>query len=374
MIKRHIYKQITNNFFKGKAILIFGPRQTGKTTLLKKLIENTDEDVLFLNGDDFDVVSMFEKVNTPQIKALTFGYKYVFIDEAQRILNVGIAIKIMVDNFPQIQVVATGSSVLGLADYISEPLTGRIFEYHLFPLSFAEMVAHSDFFSETRHLEERIIYGAYPEIITTVSEREKRLKTLSSSYLYKDILEFDKIKKSHVIVKLLQAIALQTGSQVSYNELSQTVGIDSATVEKYIDLLEKSYVIYRLTSFSRNYRNELKKSKKIYFYDTGIRNAIIGNFNKLDIRTDKGALWENFFITERIKKLIYTGFYGNYWFWRTRNQSEIDFIEEQDGRLTAYEIKWNPNKKVHFPDTFKAAYPNSVYRTVNTENFHEYLI
>ncbi|NOZ34208.1 MAG: ATP-binding protein [Chlorobi bacterium] len=373
MIQRIITNKIIKNLNKGKAILIFGPRQVGKTVLLETLKNKINQNILLLNGDDHDVQTMFEKANSSKIKTIIGNYSYIFIDEAQRIKNIGLAIKIITDNFPKVQVVATGSSAFELANEINEPLTGRKYEYFLFPLSYAEILKHTNFFEEKRQLEERIIYGCYPEIVINPTEKKELLNLLANSYLYKDLLSYEKIKKSSIIIKLLQALALQIGNEVSYNELSKLIGIDKETVEKYIDLLEKSFVIFRLNSLSRNYRNELKKSKKIYFYDTGVRNALIGNFNSLNIRADKGALWENFFISERMKYLNYSGFYGKTFFWRTKDKAEIDYVEEIDGTFYAFEIKYNPNKTSKIPESFKIAYPNHEYKIINTENYYEFL-
>lgn len=373
MIKRVIEDKILEDFNKGKGILIFGPRQVGKTTLLKSLEERIDEKVLFFNGDEHDVRELFQTATSAKLKAIIGNYKYIFIDEAQRILNIGLTLKLIIDNIPSVQVVATGSSAFELANKIKEPLTGRKFEYFLFPFSLGELKANSDILSEMRLLEDRIIYGAYPEVVMLGKDRVRTLKSLSDSYLYKDLLSYEQIKKPGLLLKLLQALALQIGSEVSYNELSQIIGADKETVEKYIDLLEKAFVVYKLGSFSRNLRNELKKSKKIYFYDTGIRNALIGNFNSLNLRTDTGALWENYFISERLKSLTYSNFYGNRYFWRTHSRQEIDYIEEADGLLNTFEIKWNKRKKAKFPESFKNTYPNSSFTVITRENYYEYL-
>jgi uncharacterized protein len=374
MIQRTITKDILSKFGKGKAILIFGPRQVGKTTLLSVLSKGIESEILLLNGDNTDVQNLFENVNTTKLKAIIGKYKYLFIDEGQRIKNIGLSVKIVTDNFKDVQVVATGSSSFELANQINEPLTGRKYEYYLYPLSYGELVSHSNFLNEHRELENRIIFGNYPEIVTEDTERINLLKSLTTSYLYKDLLNYEGIQKSSVLMKLLQALALQIGSEVSYNELAQIVGIDKETVEKYIRLLEQSFVIFKLPALSRNLRNELKKSKKIYFYDTGIRNAVLGNFNNLELRTDKAALWENFIIAERMKYLSYRQFYGQRYFWRTHNQAEIDYIEEIDGQFKAFEIKYNPKKKVKLPESFKKAYPGSSFYVINKDNYYEFLI
>lgn len=373
MIRRTITQDILNKFGKSKAILIFGPRQVGKTTLLSILSKNIKSEILLLNGDNADVQGLFEDANITKIRMIIGKYKYLFIDEGQRIKNIGLSLKIIIDNFKDVQVVATGSSSFELANQINEPLTGRKYEYYLYPLSYAELVSHSNFLNEQRELENRIIYGCYPEIVIKDTERINLLKSLTTSYLYKDLLNYEGIQKPSVLVKILQALALQIGSEVSYNELAQTVGIDKETVEKYIQLLEQSFVIFKLPALSRNLRNELKKSKKIYFFDTGIRNALLGNFNSLNLRTDKGALWENFVISERMKYLSYRQFYGQRYFWRTHNQAEIDYIEEIDGQFKAFEIKYNPKKKIKFPESFKKAYPGSSFQIINKDNYYKFL-
>ena len=251
------------------------------------------------------------------------------IDEAQRIEDIGLRLKLITDQINDVQLIATGSSSFDLANKINEPLTGRKWEYKIYPISFKEMVNHHGLLEEKRMLPHRLIYGYYPEIVNNPGEEKEILKQLSDSYLYKDILMWEQIKKPDKLLKLLQALAFQVGSQVSYNELAQTCGMDSKTVEKYIILLEQTFIIFRLGSFSRNLRNELKNSKKIFFYDNGIRNALIANFSPAETRTDIGALWENFLISERVKALHYSNKWSNYWYWRTKEQKEIDRSEER---------------------------------------------
>ena len=374
MIHRDVFDSIKKNLNKNKAILVLGPRQTGKTTLLKQLKKEINGKVLSFNGDNSDVQEIFEKVNLNEIKMMLGKHKYVFFDEAQRIKNIGLVVKLIVDNISDVQVIVTGSSSIGITDDVNEPLTGRKFEYRLLPFSFSELSNHTNLFEEKSMLEQRIIYGYYPEVVTLYEDRINLIKELTDSYLYKDIYTYQNIKKSHVIVKLLRAIALQIGSQVSYNELSKLVGLDANTVEKYIDVLEKSFVVFRLPAYSRNYRKELKKSKKIFFYDNGIRNSLISNFNSLSYRADAGALWENFFISERMKYLSYNKFYGSSYFWRTLEQQEIDYIEEVDDKISAFEIKLKLRKKVKFPNKFIENYPNSKFEVITPDNFYKYLI
>ena len=350
-----------------------GARQVGKSTLLHSLLDG-DETVLWLNGDDDDVRELFRSISSTRLKAIIGNRKTVVIDEAQRIEDIGLRLKLITDQMPGVQVIATGSSSFELSSKVNEPLTGRKRELKLFPLSFREMVSHTSFLEERRMIPHRLIYGYYPEVVCSPSNEKVVLKELTDSYLYKDLLSFDTLRKPDVIVRLLKALALQIGSQVSYNELSSLLGLSSKTVEKYLDILEKSYIIFRLGSFSRNMRNELKLSRKIYFWDLGIRNALIGNMAPLENRNDTGALWENFLIAERMKYNSYSNSFAQSYFWRTKDQSEVDYLEEEDGNLSAYEFKWNPAKsKTKCPASFAAAYPSSTYKVITPDNIEEFI-
>ena len=373
MIERSIENHLKTRLFKGKAILIFGSRQVGKTTLLKKIIQDQTLPTLWLSGDEPDIRLALTNTTSTQLRGLIGQAKIVVIDEAQRIENIGLTIKLATDNFSDIQIIATGSSAFELANKINEPLTGRKFEYFLFPFSFDELAKKNGIIEEKRMLERRLIFGSYPEVVNQVGNEKEILNLLTNSYLYKDLLEYEGIKKSSLLSKILRALALQLGSEVSYNEVSQIVGADKNTVEKYIDLLEQAFVLFRLNAFSRNVRNELKKSKKIYFYDNGIRNAIIGNFQLLGNRTDVRALWENYLMAERMKVRKYNQAYGETYFWRTAQQQEIDYLEEKDGLINAFEFKWNSKERVRFPKTFIEAYPNSTLTTVNPSNYNDFL-
>ncbi len=280
----------------------------------------------------------------------------------------------MTDQIKDVQLIATGSSAFELATKTGEPLTGRKWEYKMYPLSFGEMVDEHGLLDEKRMIPHRLIFGYYPEVVMRPGEEREILRLLSDSYLYKDVLMSDQINKPDSLVKLLQALAFQVGSQVSYNELAQLCSLDSKTVEKYVILLEQSYVIFRLNSFSRNLRNELKTSKKIYFYDNGIRNALIANFNQIEGRADRGALWENFLISEWKKFLEYNRLWGNSWFWRTKEQKEIDLVEERDGKITGYEFKWNPDQKVKIPRLFLDSYENSDFQVIHRDNCDSFLL
>ena len=373
MIYRILANRLKEKLFKQKAIILLGPRQVGKTTLLKNLAFDPS-DILWMNADELDIQQLFSAVSSTSIKMLLGKKKILVIDEAQRIENIGIKLKLITDNLTDIQVIATGSSSLDLANRINEPLTGRKWEYHLFPLSYQELVQHHGLLEENRLIAHRLVYGYYPEVVTNPGEEEERLKLISHSYLYKDVLLWERIHKSDKLVRLLQALAFQIGSQVSYNELGSICGMDAKTVEKYINLLEQAFVVFRLPSFSRNLRNELKSSRKIYFYDNGIRNAVINNFNPVSLRNDIGFLWENFLISERQKYNAYQQLHKNSFFWRTVNQQELNLIEEFGGKIHAYEFKWNTKKRVKLTKTFQNAYPDASFQVITPENIHEFLL
>ena len=373
MIERTQESAIKSLIGSNKAIILMGARQVGKSTLLHSLLDG-DESVLWLNGDDDDVRDMFRIISSTRLKAIVGNRKTVVIDEAQRIEDIGLRLKLITDQLPGVQVIATGSSSFELSSKVNEPLTGRKRELKLFPLSFRELVSHTSFLEEHRMIPHRLIYGYYPEVVCSPSNEKVVLKELTDSYLYRDLLSFDTLRKPDVIVRLLKALSLQIGSQVSYNELASLLGLTSKTVEKYLDILEKSYIIFRLGSFSRNMRNELKLSRKIYFWDLGIRNAVIGNMAQLENRNDTGALWENFLIAERMKDNSYSNSFAQSYFWRTKDQSEIDYLEEEDGGLSAYEFKWNPAKsKTKCPASFAAAYPSSTYKVITPDNIEEFI-
>lgn len=373
-ITRELEEVIISRLFKRKAIIIVGPRQVGKTTLLHLASHKVDKKLLFLNCDEPDIRKQLELPTSSELKALVGSAELILIDEAQRVKDIGITLKLLIDSLPEKQVIVTGSSALELSNSINEPLTGRKFEYKMFPFSFAELVNANGLLTEKRLLEHRMIYGMYPDVVINPGEEREILLNIVSSYLYKDIFDFQDIRKPEIIEKLLQALALQVGSEVSINELSKLLGIDNSTVLRYIDLLEKSYIIFHLRSFSRNVRNELKKSRKIYFYDNGVRNALISNLNPLGLRTDVGALWENFLISERMKRNTYSMNYANCYFWRTTQQQEVDFIEDKDGVLNCYEFKWNPSKKIKLSTTFSSNYPESTFKLINKDNYLEFIV
>ncbi|MFH1504806.1 MAG: ATP-binding protein [Candidatus Omnitrophota bacterium] len=373
IIERTIKKSIENKLFKGKAIIIYGARQVGKTTLIKEIQKKYSDISIYLNCDEPDIREAFTNTTSTEIKAFIGDKKLIFLDEAQRIKNIGIALKLIIDNFPAIQVVATGSSSFDLSNQIKEPLTGRKWEFHLYPFSVEELRQKYSELEIQRLLEERIIFGMYPEVAQKGNNEAKDLlKSLAQSYLYKDVLQYQSIKSPEVLEKLLQALALQIGSEVSYNELANIVGADKKTVANYIQILEKAFIIFRLKPFSRNLRKELTKLRKIYFFDTGIRNALINNFNPFQLRQDIGALWENFIISERIKSNHNKGKNFNLYFWRTHQQQEIDYIEETEGKLFGFEFKWKTGS-FRPPKVFLDTYPNSEVKLINNKNFIKFI-
>jgi uncharacterized protein len=374
IIIRALGLRVEQRLFAGKAVILLGPRQAGKTTLVETLLAKRPEKVLRLNADEPDVREILAGCTSTRLRSLLGDSRLLFIDEAQRVPDIGLTLKLVTDQIPEVQVIATGSSAFELNARTAEPLTGRKFEFMLYPLAFAELVEHHGLLEEKRLLEHRLIYGAYPEIVSSPGREQELIRLLAGSYLYKDLLTLEQIKKPVLLEKILRALALQLGSEVSYQEIGQLAGADGQTVERYIDLLEKAFVLVRLPAFSRNVRNEIKKGKKIYFLDNGIRNAVIGNFTPLAGRTDTGALWENYLISERIKLLNNDDIVANSYFWRTTQQQEIDYIEERGSFLHACEFKWNPTKsKERFPQTFLRNYERVATKVITPANYEEFL-
>lgn len=370
MIKRLIESEITERIGEGKAIVIYGARQVGKTTLLHQIFDKT-KDVLWLNGEDDETQEKFSRASIAHLSPLVSGHKIVIIDEAQRIENIGVKLKILQDNLgKKIQFVATGSSSFDLANKINEPMTGRKWTYRMFAPSIRELVNSTSYFEESSNLSNRLIYGSYPEVVTNLNRAEKLLNEYTDDTLYKDVLALSGIIKTDYLKKILQALALQIGSQVNLNEIAGLVGLDRKTVEKYISLLEQSFIIFRLPSFGRNIRNELKHSQKIYFYDVGIRNAIINDYRPLSLRQDAGAIFENYVISE-LKKTHPT---ENVYFWRNNHQQEIDFILEKNGELSLVEVKKNPNKTAKIPGVFDKEYHPASFTVINSDNYLDYFL
>ena len=374
MIQRKPNKLIGNQLYKGKAIILVGARQVGKTTLLNHITQESTFSTLMMNCDEPESRAVLSDTNVAKLNLLIGDHKLLVIDEAQKVESIGTTLKLIVDNFKDVQVIATGSSAFELHNKLNEPLTGRKVEYRLFPVSSAEIVETFGLLEEKRTLENRLIYGSYPDIINHPRQARAYLTELTQSYLYKDLFSLGDIRKPQLIEKLVQALAFQVGSEVSTNELANMLQTDNKTIDKYIDLLEKCYVVFRLGGLSRNLRNELKKSKKIYFYDTGVRNAVIQQFAPTALRDDMGALWENFFIAERMKRNHYGQHFCNTYFWRTNQQQEIDLVEESDGQMTAFEMKWKPEKKASFPKSFLEAYPVKETVVITPENYLDWVL
>ncbi|WP_445735852.1 ATP-binding protein [Mariniflexile sp.] len=371
MYSRFLSDRIKNRIDSGKAIVVMGPRQVGKTTLIESILETRD--YLLLDGDDPKTRTLLTEPNTEQIRTILGKYKFVFIDEAQRIEGIGLTMKIITDRFKDVQLFMSGSSSFDLSSKINEPLTGRKWEYQLFPISWEEYENHHGYLFAEQNLENRLLYGFYPDVLNNAGDEISILRNLVNSYLYKDILSYAEIRKPEVLEKLVQALALQVGSEVNYSELAQIVNVDKNTISKYIDILQKGYIVFKLNSFSRNVRNEIKTNKKVYFYDNGIRNMVIGNFNPMELRTDKGAIWENFLISERIKQIEYKQSLARTYFWRTKQQQEVDFVEENGGKIFGYEFKWNKKKNQKLPKTFTQTY-NAKSKIIDKVNFREFVI
>lgn len=372
MIHRIIQKELEDAYGRRKVITVLGPRQVGKSTLLAEL-SSVGKRVRILNCDNEDDRRLLIDKTSTELRNLIEPHDFFLIDEAQRVKNIGLTLKMIGDLHLDTHVIVTGSSSLDLADEINEPATGRLIEFNLLPLSLPELAGTTSTFEEQRLLETRMIYGLYPEVVTSPEYTRDTLMNLTNNYLYRDALSYQGMKKPDALIKLVKALALQIGSEVSYNELSQIVGIDKVTIENYINLLEKCFIVFRLNSFSRNARNEIKKGKKIYFVDNGVRNAVLSHFAPLELRNDGGMLWENLMISERIKRNAYCRSYAQLYFWRTHDQKEIDLIEDMDGRLTAYEFKWSERKKAVMPSSFAQLYPNSDFHVINKDNFWPFL-
>lgn len=373
---RTLSKQLKHWLFKKKLLILYGARQVGKTTLSKNVLSAYGTEGRYINCETLDQQTYFNEPNPEKIKAFLGDYKLIVLDEAQRIANIGLILKTVVDEYPDMQIIATGSSSFDLANKIAEPLTGRSITFQLFPLSVQEIKNQYDRLYVEAHLENLLIFGSYPEIFNSpINDAQTLLNNLAANYLYKDVLEFEQLKKSDLLIKLLKLLALQLGSEVRYHELATTLKTSSKTVERYIDLLEKSFVIFRLSSFSRNLRKEIGKSCKIYFCDLGIRNALINNFNLLELRpaNETGALWENFCIIERIKYNQARNYLVNSYFWRTYDQKEIDYIEETGGKLHAFEFKWGRIKKAKPPQEFLTTYKDSDFHHINSDNYWEFI-
>ena len=364
---------LENSIKPNKVVLIYGPRRSGKTTLLQKYLEK-QENYLLLNGEDRFAQLQLSSQSIQQLKNLIGHHHILVVDEAQKIPNIGLNLKLCVDHIENLMVIATGSSAFDLNKFIGEPLTGRQHILKMFPLSQLELNDIEDPVTRLGNLESRLIYGSYPEVVLAASSEERKdyLIDLVNSYLCKDILELEGLKRSKKILDLLQLLALQIGKEVSFSELGCQLGLSKNTVSKYVDILEQSFILINIRGFSRNLRKEISKSSKFYFYDLGVRNALINNFNLIEFRNDIGELWENYLIIERLKKQHYTKIYAQNYFWRTYDHQEIDWIEDRDGQLYAYEFKWRAQDAKQ-PSAWKEAYPQSTFTVINKDNYLDFI-
>jgi uncharacterized protein len=369
---RTIEPAVEAALFRGKVVAIYGARQVGKTTLIRDILAKHPDRSLYLNCDEPDIRSLLSERTSTELRVLIGTKSLVAIDEAQRVRNIGLTLKLMVDNFPDVQVVATGSSSFELSNTITEPLTGRKTEFYLFPLSVEELLSRETPLESGRLLEQRMRTGTYPGVLAA-DDPVASILEIAHSYLYRDVIEYQALKNPDLLRRLLQALALQVGSEVSYSELATLLGIDKSTVGRYVSLLEQAYIVFHLPPFSRNLRKELAKLRKVYFYDLGVRNALINNFNPLDMRSDVGALWENFFVAERIKFKRNRRSHANAYFWRTYDGAEIDYLEEEAGRLTGFECKW-ASRSWRAPVAFTRAYPDSEVHLVNRNSYLDHLL
>lgn len=372
-ITRLLENQIKQRLFKGKIIIVYGARQVGKTTLAKKILNEYGDKGRYLNCELLSIERGLADPEAEKIKAFLGDYEIIVLDEAQNIPNIGRVLKIMIDTYPDLQIIATGSSSFDLSQKIAEPLTGRAFQFILYPLAVKEIKESRDMFYVESKLENVLRFGSYPEVFQLdESGAKERINEIVSNYLYKDILKFEGIKKSSAIKNLLQALALQLGNEVSYQELANTLGINRLTVQKYIDILEQSFIVFKLNAFSRNKRKEISKSIKVYFYDLGVRNGLVENYNRLDIRNDSGALWENFCILERKKMNDADMRFVNSYFWRTYDQKEIDYVEEEGGKIAGFEFKWGTQKSYSSPKEFIEKYKAKVEK-IDKSNYWKFL-
>lgn len=375
MIKRE-YEPLDAYIQSNKVLVIYGPRRVGKTTLLQRFLSATDLKYKLDSGDNIRTQHLLSSQDFSQILPYVEGYELLAIDEAQEIPNIGQALKIIVDQSPGIKVIVTGSSSFELAGQIGEPLTGRKRTLTLFPIAQSELLERFNRFELKERLPDFLIYGTYPEVIEASTRREKIdvISEIANSYLLKDILAFDRIRNSRVLLNLLRLLAFQVGSEVSFNEIATQLGIDMKTVQRYLDLLEKAFVIISVGGFSRNLRKEITSKNKYYFFDNGLRNALIAQFNHLDQRNDIGQLWENFFIVERLKYRAYFSLHANSYFWRTYDQQEIDLVEEREGKLFGYECKWSPKRKTFPPKGWLTTYPEAEFTVITPDNFLDFLL
>lgn len=376
----YIHRSVEANILKylrpNKAVVLLGARRVGKTKLVEKIIQKVNEPTLVLNGDDQDTLNVLAEKSRANYERLLGSIRFLVIDEAQEIPDIGSKLKLMVDSIVGIKILVTGSSVLDLNSNVGEPLVGRKMTFHLYPFSQAELSSKENYLETMQNLETRLIYGTYPELefLPSLSEKALYLNEIINSYLLKDILAYEGIQRREKIVSLLRIIAYRVGSEISIESIGNELGISKNTVDKYLDLLSKVFIIKRVAGFSRNLDNEITKKAKWYFYDNGIRNAIISNFNRLELREDQGKLWENYLISERLKKQEYALDYSSNYFWRTHAQQEIDWLEEKDGQLKAFEFKWSKNAKVKVPSAWKKGYPDATFESIDRTNYFDFIM
>ncbi len=370
-----IYNDLNNYTHSGKALIIFGPRQVGKTTLIKHYLEQSHFKARFETGDNYQTRDILSSSDLSRLKEYVAGYDYLIVDEAQRIPQVGLSLKLLIDHVPELKLIATGSSSFELAGQVGEPLTGRKTTLILYPISQLEMSRLENKHDLKLKRDQFLIYGSYPDVVTAKTDQLKKqyITEMANAYLLKDVLELEKVKSPKLLIDLLRLLAFQIGQLVSHTELGQKLGIDTKTVARYLDLLEKSFVIYELRGYSRNLRKEISKKNKYYFYDTGIRNALIANFNEINLRNDVGQLWENWLVIERVKRQMYLQITTNFYFWRTWEKHEIDLIEEREGALHGFEFKWNSQAKAKEPADWKETYPEASFQVIHPENYLDFV-
>ena len=359
----------------GKVVVVYGPRRVGKTTLVRRYVQEYDRDALVVTGEDMTVRGFLESQSLAKLKAFVGRRRTLIVDEAQYVRQIGLNLKLLADHVEGLRIIATGSSSFDLAQRAGEPLTGRKTTLLLLPLAQLELREVESAHETTAHLETRLIYGSYPEVVLMASNEDRALylKELVAAYLFKDVLQLEGIRHTDKLLRLLQLIAFQIGREVSVTELGAQLGMNKNTVERYLDLLEKAYVLYSRRGFSRNLRKEITKSRRYYFYDNGIRNGLVSNFNALSLRSDVGGLWENYVLAERLKYNLYTGRLAESSFWRTYDRQEIDLVEEWGGHVSAAEVKWSPRSEARAPRGWRHAYPDSSFRVVHQENYLDFI-
>ena len=375
-INRSLERHVLNALKPNKVVILLGARRVGKTELINHILPQLGEDFLLLNGENVDTIDRLHRRSIDNLKSVLGNYKLLVIDEAQAIPDIGLKLKLMVDHIEGLRILVTGSSVFDLDNQLGEPLVGRKTTLTLFPLAQMEFAPLEQRVQTSTNLTKRLIYGGYPELehLTTPEEKQEYLTEQVSSYLLKDVLAFEGIRKRSKIVSLLRMLAFRVGSEISMESMGNDLGLNKNTVDRYLDMLSKVFIIQNLRGFSRNLDNEITKKSKWYFYDNGIRNALINNFNGLDLRDDHGQLWENYLVAERLKRQQYTRLHTNNYFWRTHTQQEIDWVEERGGQIHAYEFKWKKGAKAKAPSSWVRAYPDATFSVVTPDNYLDFIL